>query len=112
MQDNGQDFLSVNSFFCETQAAGCAKKKLKIKKCNAFLFVSRPTENKKGLIAFDRTHYIYVIFQSRKFYVFPRVLVHHLELTDRLALDLMLVSIRCHGEFQKHEIMTLSLEGG
>lgn len=37
---------------------------------------------------------------------------HHLELTDRLALDLMLVSIRCHGEFQKYEVMTLSLMGG
>ena len=29
----------------------------------------------KGLIAFDRTHYIYVIFQSRKFYDVPRVLI-------------------------------------
>ena len=38
----------------------------------------------------------------------------HLELTDILGLDLMLVSIRCQirYEFQKYEVMTMSVVGG
>ena len=55
------------------------------------------------IIALDRTHTIYFVFQSSGFYNIPRVLIaevisrfrRHLEVTDTLGLDLMLVSIRC-----------------
>ena len=59
-----------------------------------------------------------LIANDRSFQVFGR----HLKLIDTLGLDLMLVSIRCqinldhlkllYGEFQKCEVITMSVAGG
>ena len=84
-----------------------------------------------SIIAFDRTHTIYVVFQSRGIYDVPRVLIANARSFQALAtiLDRLthLVSISCwyrsnarqhecrlklhHCEFQNYEVITMSVVG-
>jgi len=81
-----------------------------------------------SIITFERTHTIYVVFHSRGFFDVPRVLIADARSFQALAAILDYVthldSMSCwhrsdarqngllHCEFQKNEVMTMSVVGG